>query len=594
MDISSYIRMVLCQVLDNFLNIFSTPQNIQELKFQFYEKLQNACSRAFAKFLNYKTTTTLQDAVLAAFNVSLYLSLAKFEEVLKQANKDVVAFTCALFNAYNIECIRTVSSEFKSKWYKTKLKMLEDFILGQMEVVKENGQKQQFWFQCAAELESPRVLRKFTSFAAANTSNLISTPSLGKKFHLTSIPSIQHEFSYYKTDLRNTFQIGKKKPWRKESVYIIPGDPHQESYRLSTYLKYPPTSPANPNLLAKSGFYFTGYKDRVKCFCCGLSAENWTISDDVMAPRWHASDCTLMKKEECGNISIDALYNTIHTQRQRPCISTQNITLQSSSVSPDLQSTGANKCNGAVPKYDLRQTAEDKNQAGTEKQTTQPILQAQMEIQLANITSIHHEQFIQNLELKNEAQRMKSFDSWSTDLRTVNAIDLAQSGFFYLGNLDRVQCFSCGGVLRNWNYGDNVEAEHRRHFPHCRMVQGNEIQNVHLPLEECPTQTTASQQPSVHREPPGPSETEQNNLRQTFPCQNTVSPHLRKKHARLNTSGHRWQQNEARGTSRQIVEAGFFLLGKTDREKCWYCNGGLPNRDPVDEPWSEDAKWFPS
>ena len=94
----------------------------------------------------------------------------------------------------------------------------------------------------------------------------------------------------------------------QRSIYIIPGDPHQESYRLSTYLKHPPTSPANPSLLAKSGFYFTGYKDRVKCFCCGLSVENWTSSDDVMAPRWHTSDCLMMKKEECGNVPIGMLW----------------------------------------------------------------------------------------------------------------------------------------------------------------------------------------------------------------------------------------------------------------------------------------------
>jgi len=35
-------------------------------------------------------------------------------------------------------------------------------------------------------------------------------------------------------------------------------------------------------------------------------------------------------------------------------------------------------------------------------------------------------------------------------------------------------------------------------------------------------------------------------------------------------------------------------LGERDRVKCWYCNGGLQNWDPDDEPWTEHAKWFPT
>ena len=40
--------------------------------------------------------------------------------------------------------------------------------------------------------------------------------------------------------------------------------------------------------------------------------------------------------------------------------------------------------------------------------------------------------------------------------------------------------------------------------------------------------------------------------------------------------------------------AGFYFLGERDRVKCWYCNGGLQNWEPLDELWSEHAKWFPT
>jgi len=45
----------------------------------------------------------------------------------------------------------------------------------------------------------------------------------------------------------------------------LPGDETKETYRLSTYLKLQDI-PVDPVKLAKHGFFYTGYKDRVKCF----------------------------------------------------------------------------------------------------------------------------------------------------------------------------------------------------------------------------------------------------------------------------------------------------------------------------------------
>jgi len=64
----------------------------------------------------------------------------------------------------------------------------------------------------------------------------------------------------------------------------------------------------------------------------------------------------------------------------------------------------------------------------------------------------------------------KSFRNWPERYQMVSTQDLARSGFFYLGNLDRTQCFSCGGVLRNWSSSENINFEHIRHFPHCKSV----------------------------------------------------------------------------------------------------------------------------
>lgn len=35
------------------------------------------------------------------------------------------------------------------------------------------------------------------------------------------------------------------------------------------------------------------------------------------------------------------------------------------------------------------------------------------------------------------------------------------------------------------------------------------------------------------------------------------------------------------------------LAGHGDNVKCFYCDGGLRNWEPGDDPWQEHAKWFP-
>ena len=93
-------------------------------------------------------------------------------------------------------------------------------------------------------------------------------------------------------------------PPGQHSVYVPPGDTARESYRFSTYDHFPSVCPADPCTLAKHGFFYTGFKDRVKCFCCGIRVENWTTNDDVTSGRWHRPDCKLHNGDACGNIPI--------------------------------------------------------------------------------------------------------------------------------------------------------------------------------------------------------------------------------------------------------------------------------------------------
>lgn len=61
-----------------------------------------------------------------------------------------------------------------------------------------------------------------------------------------------------------------------------------------------------------------------------------------------------------------------------------------------------------------------------------------------------------------------TFEKWPSYPAPYLVSELAKQGFFYLGNLDRTQCFCCSGVLRNWAPTDDVPEQHKKHYSNCR------------------------------------------------------------------------------------------------------------------------------
>lgn len=74
-----------------------------------------------------------------------------------------------------------------------------------------------------------------------------------------------------------------------------------------------------------------------------------------------------------------------------------------------------------------------------------------------------------------ESCRKCSFDGWSVDFIEIN--DLAEAGFFYTGNEDKVVCFSCGCGLKGWEDGDVPLEEHKKTSEDCEYL--NYIQGCH-------------------------------------------------------------------------------------------------------------------
>ena len=72
-----------------------------------------------------------------------------------------------------------------------------------------------------------------------------------------------------KQNIKSHFQIISlsRTPHNTQCLYfiVVAGDSRQEAYRLSTFYRFP-NNHVDSRSLARNGFYFTGYKDCIKCF----------------------------------------------------------------------------------------------------------------------------------------------------------------------------------------------------------------------------------------------------------------------------------------------------------------------------------------
>ena len=79
-------------------------------------------------------------------------------------------------------------------------------------------------------------------------------------------------------------------------------------------------------------------------------------------------------------------------------------------------------------------------------------------------------------------QRLATFKDWPKDNKGPKPLEFATSGFFYLGESDHVQCFSCKIRLHNWEEGESAWKEHSKWQSYCSFLwlikEFNSIQYV--------------------------------------------------------------------------------------------------------------------
>lgn len=173
--------------------------------------------------------------------------------------------------------------------------------------------------------------------------------------------------------------------------------------------------------LARAGFYFTGHADRVQCFSCKKTVENWCRED------------TPVERHKVVSPTCTFLSCTHRDNRSHPL---------------------------ANSSYD--EEAED------------------MQYRLRTGEVVDESIYPRIAHMRSEEARLMSFSSWPSNA-AVRPTDLAQAGLYYIGESDRVQCFCCAGMIGAWEQGDTAWSEHERHFPNCFFILGHDVGNIPLP-----------------------------------------------------------------------------------------------------------------
>ncbi|XP_041370863.1 baculoviral IAP repeat-containing protein 7-A-like [Gigantopelta aegis] len=168
--------------------------------------------------------------------------------------------------------------------------------------------------------------------------------------------------------------------------------------------------------------------------------------------------------------------------------------------------------------------------------------------------------------MKSERNRLKTFWNWPPWANQKPEI-LAKDGFYYTGEIDRVKCAFCMGVLKRWQPSDDPRLQHRIHFPWCPFVCSGE---GNMPLDPVDSYSVGS---CLQREDTLDMTEEENRL----------------------ASFSRWPRH-LQQTPELLARAGFYYYGddhRQDRVRCAYCKGRLYDWQFDDDPWVEHARCFP-
>uniref|UniRef100_A0A8D0CC13 E3 ubiquitin-protein ligase XIAP n=1 Tax=Salvator merianae TaxID=96440 RepID=A0A8D0CC13_SALMN len=319
-------------------------------------------------------------------------------------------------------------------------------------------------------------------------------------------------------------------PDNSEACATPEDEPYQEfateSSRQQTFLNFPSHCPVSSSALSQAGFFYTGDKDKVKCFSCHATVEGWQEGDSAVEKHKTASPgCRFIN-------DIKFLTNDAH------------------SLLPNVQPRTENSF--AIPS--LHSSHDPSSELHTDYL-----------LRTGQVVDLSSSLYPANSAMCSEEARLRTFHNWPP-YALITPQELANAGLYYTGVADEVECFCCGGKLKNWEPLDRAWSEHRRHFPRCFFVLGHDVGNV-------PNQ-------------PDNVNLDRNN---TYNSSHPKNPSMADYESRIKTFV-TWKYLV---NKEQLARSGFYSLGDDDRVACFYCGGGLQQWKAAEDPWEQHAKWFP-
>ncbi|KAK3931779.1 Baculoviral IAP repeat-containing protein 3 [Frankliniella fusca] len=186
-----------------------------------------------------------------------------------------------------------------------------------------------------------------------------------------------------------------------------------------------------------------------------------------------------------------------------------------------------------------------------------------------------------------EESRLRTFQNWPANA-AVDPQRIAKAGFYYTGRGLEVQCFSCGGRIEEWNYGDQVMARHRRVSPSCPFVI-NPASSGNVPLCGAPRDVPAHPHPSTAFQSRPSGSSARLTASHGMWDQSTM---FRSEAARLETFEN-WPIPEIVSPS-QLAKSGFYYQGTGDKVRCAFCSGAVGFWEAGDDPEKEHRRHFPA
>ena len=287
-----------------------------------------------------------------------------------------------------------------------------------------------------------------------------------------------------------------------------------EAKRLKTFETYDTFRSWTPQEMAAAGFYHTGVKLGVQCFCCSLILFGNSLRKlPIERHKKLRPECEFLLGKDVGNIGkydirvkrpekmLRGGKARYHEEEAR-LESFEDWPFYAHGTSPRVLSaagfvfTGKRdtvqcfSCGGSLgnweegddpwkehakwfPKCEFLQSKKSSEEIAQYIQsyegfvhvTGEHFVKSWVRRELPMVSAYCNDSVFANEEL-----RMDMFKDWPQE-SPVGVEALVRAGFFYTGKKDIVRCFSCGGCLEKWAEGDDPMEDHIKFFPECVFLQ---------------------------------------------------------------------------------------------------------------------------